>query len=228
MTPASHHGQTTKVRYYQCINCAKNGAALCSVKRVNVDKLHDVVIGEIARCAAHPTRLSLHIQEAVRHLPVSDSLREELSRLARNEREAERKIRANVAAIETAGGEGSGLLALTRRLKELETHKAEIGTRRAEVQKQLMEMSGRRPDAKKISEAWSRFGEIWNVLTEPEREELLPNIADVVIMEAKGKGRIRLILDSALDKLRHFDGFGCGSFRSYEIANRTTNGKFLF
>jgi hypothetical protein len=60
MTPGNHHGLTRSVRYYECIKGCKGGPAVgCPTKRVNAETLTNVVLEEIARAAAHPTRLSV-------------------------------------------------------------------------------------------------------------------------------------------------------------------------
>lgn len=196
MTPASHHGMTTKVRYYECVASRNRGSA-CPVRRVNARVLHGAVLAEIARCGKHPTRLAGFIREAVRLLPAPHELKEEARRLRRNRGIAERNIRKCVSAIETASLRGSGLSALTDRIRELEAHIGHIDAEVARVEKAARDAAGKRPDEKSVAALWADVAALWEVGTETERAEFLALLVERVEFTEKNKGVLHLILQNA-------------------------------
>ncbi len=82
MTTADHIGRRAPVRYYECIQAVKFGAA-CPVKRINADMLHGAVIAEIQRMAAHPWRVRKVLEEVARQLPEASHLEADVALLAK-------------------------------------------------------------------------------------------------------------------------------------------------
>lgn len=195
MTPSWHHGATTVTRYYECVRPAKRGTP-CEIKRVNARTVHEAIVEELARCAKHPTRLTLLLREAIKQLPASDELQNEVKRLHRNKREAERKIRANQAALETAGVKGATLTSLVGRIGELEAHIAEIERELGQLQGQLAESHGTRPDVSSLCSLWGDFTSCWNYFTEEERAEVAGLLVERVEMVTKEKGTLHVFMQS--------------------------------
>ena len=195
MTPSWHHGARSVTRYYECVRPGKRGTP-CEVKRVNARTLHETMVEELARCAKHPTRLTLLLREAIKLLPASDELRDEVKRLHRNKREAERKIRANQAALETAGVKGAMLTSLVGRITELEAHIETIEGQLTQLQAQLSEAHGQRPDVSTLCALWGDFTGCWKYLTEEEKGEVVSLLVERVEMTTKEKGTLHVFMQS--------------------------------
>ena len=195
MTPAGHHGHTQKVRYYEC-SCSRNRGSNCPVRRVNARTLHTIVLTEIERCAQHPTRLAGFIRETARLLPAAHELKDEIRKLRRNRGIAERNIRKCVGAIESASLRGSGLTALTDRISEQERHIVALDTQIAEMEREVSEADGRRPDADYIAGVWGNLMRYWEYGTEEERTEFLARIVEKVEFTAKNEGSLHLVMQT--------------------------------
>ncbi len=220
MTPASHHGRSSRVRYYECIRSAKTGKP-CPVKRVNAETLQTAVLSEIARCGEHPTRLATFIREAAKAMPSTDEAREEIKRLERNKREAEKKIKANQMALEVGSTSGTVLTTLVKRLGELEAHITEIECKRQDLMGQIASFQYRRPDAEEVASLWQHVMDIWEFLSGEERTELIGLLVEEVTMVEKQKAAVRLNLTSGPLQVRHFEPHGCESASKSHIVHLT-------
>ena len=210
MTPTGAHGRSGKLGYYVCV---KGGSLSksdqpCPVRRVNAARLHDAVLGEIARVAEHPTRLALLLREAVKALPSPTGLKDELARDLRNRREADRKIARLVAAI-VAGG-GAGAASITAQIAAQEAVKAEVEKRIADIESRIAASTAQRPDEEALRALWGAFLANWEYLTEGERTELLPLLVERVTMEEKEKGTLHLYLQSPPREGGNSLDLGCG------------------
>gem|GEM_PF-1046576 len=217
MTPAGHHGKTSKVCYYQCCrNNRTTDATKCPVRTVNADALHQVVLGEIARAGQHPTRLQAFITHAVRSLPSSDSLRQKLKMVAKRHSDVETNLRTNQAAMEASQKRGKPFDTFLNRIWELEEELGKLQQERARLEQESVSLSGSRPDANRIASVWSRFMELWQDFTEEERTEVLSLMVEHVVISEKDKesrkvkGTMRLNLTSSLLQVRNFAIHGCG------------------
>jgi hypothetical protein len=173
MTPAAAHGKTGKVHYYQCTKAMKNGSD-CPVKRVNAATLHSAILGEIQRCAEHPSRLIRLYESVAKNLPSPSETREEIKQAKRNQRETDKKIARLVAAIRDGGSSA----ALNKEVRQLEALGAEQDTKIAEGQARLGSLSAPRPDSAALAALWGDFSCRWQQLSLEERTLLLGCLAD--------------------------------------------------
>ena len=188
MTPAEATGRGGRVPYYECIQAAKNGAA-CETKRVNANSLHTAVIGEIVRCAAHPSRLIRLWEDAAKKFPQPTEAREELGRVRRNLRETQKKAGRIVEAIKQAGA----LPALVSEVRQLEELAASQKARITELEESQVCRTMSRPDAAKIAAVWNDLLDLWEDMTDEERTRLLRLVVHRVEVQ-KGKGTTWLCL----------------------------------
>jgi site-specific DNA recombinase len=194
MTPAAFRGRTTIVSYYQCIHGTQYGAD-CPVKRVNAATLHSTILGEVQRCAEHPSRLIRLYESVAKNLPSPSETREEIKQAKRNQRETEKKIERIIEAIKVVGGSN----ALAEELRILEARREEWIKRVEELEAAQVRRTLPRPDAATIAGLWSGFLERWAALSEEERVELLPLVVDRVDFSAKNEGAMRLFLSNVQD-----------------------------
>ena len=190
----------------------------CPIKRVNAQTLQEAVLAEIARCGEHPTRLATFIREAAKAMPSTDESREEIKRLERNKREAEKKFHANQMALEVGSTSGTVLTTLVKRIAELEAHITEIEGKRKDLMGQIESFRHRRPEADQVAGQWQHVLEIWEFLSGEERTELIGLLVEEVTMVEKEKAAVRLNLTSGLLQVRNFEPNGCGGkTRTYDL-----------
>ncbi len=188
MTPSEATGRGGRVPYYECIQAQKNGQS-CPTKRVNANALHCAVIGEIVQCAAHPTRLIRHWEEAARKIPQPIEAREELGRVRRNLRETQKKQGRIVEAIKQAGA----LPALVSEVRQLEDLATSQSAKILELENSQVCRTMSRPDAAKIAALWNDLLDLWEDMTDEERTRLLRLVVHRVEVQ-KGKGTTWLCL----------------------------------
>jgi site-specific DNA recombinase len=199
MTPSDHHGASRPVRYYECVRGHKAAhRADCPARRVNAETLHEVVLAEFQRLVAHPTRLDTLIRDAARALPSPKALQDELKRLQHNRREADRKLKNNILAIEAGGNRDVMRTALAERIADLQAQKESILAQIDTLTTRLREINGRRPDAAGVLDLLSRFGELWEYADADIRSRILANVVKKVEMADKQKGTLHLFLQSPL------------------------------
>lgn len=184
LTPASHHGARSFVKYYECQSSTRR-IKPCPVKRVNADSLHKSVLEEIRRGAEHPTRLNELIREAVKELPVPQKMEAEHAALAKRAREADKKIK-NLMGVMEAGG--AGVRSLIARLQELEAERAALTDEQRRLEGRQRETRLARPDAAQVQALWGKFLKLWEKATEEERCQLLPLLVERVEMTEKERG----------------------------------------
>ena len=188
MTPASHHGMTAKVRYYECLCSMKKLTQDCPSKRVNAAALHSAVLSEIARCGEHPTRLQGFLKDAANRLPDLTDTTKELAETQRQKREVEKRIAQLAEAIETGGA----LRSLVERLSALEVERVSLESKILQMETIQAERAGSRPDAKQIADVLGRFMELWEKLTEEECEKVMSLLVERVEITGKSEGTCRI------------------------------------
>ncbi len=199
MTPANHHGRTAPVRYYECINNTKHKKP-CPVKRINAHALHNEVIEQIRRAAAHPTRLAELIREAVKMVPPEDTLTSQILAVAKRAKDVEKRTKAVLTAIEAGG---AGLRALLTRLEELQEQQQALQAEQYELAARRGESHIVRPDKEYVQATWSRFIELWEDADDQERHTLMPLLVERVDMTEKERGTCRLSFVPADPRLLH-------------------------
>ena len=215
MTPASHHGNSTRVGYYQCTRGCTAGAA-CPVKRINANTLHELVLKEIERAAKHPTRMTGMVREAMKAIPSQTEEAAELARVQRNIREAEKKIARFVGAIRE--GKGGAIDVLTSEIERQREHQKQLEEKASELEHRLSQQPVR-PDTAGLCDLWGTLTDGWSDMTEEERTQFLGLIVDSVSLEEKNKGTLRLLLCSPetlerpLDRLEFQPYMGAGTSR---------------
>ena len=197
MTPANHHGSTSKVRYYECTSNTK-WKRVCPVKRVNALQLHAAVLDHIRRAALHPTRMAEIIREAVKIVPVSDSLDNELSAVNRRLKDVEKSTKSIMTAIESGG---AGLRVLLTRLAELQSQQGKLQAEQYQIKVRMEEGKLSRPNAEAVQATWARFMEVWEKASEEDRNKLLPLLVERVDMTEKERGTCRLVFEPAYSAL---------------------------
>ncbi len=187
-TPASHHGQNAKIHYYECLSALKKRTVDCPSRRVNAKALHLAVLAEVTRCAKHPTRIAACLREAVKQLPDVSQNRQQRDSLTRRLREVDQRI----GKLNTAIEEGGPMRSLLQRLKELEADRLNVEAERNRVLTQIAENTKQRPDVEAIHGYWKNFAELWEFLTESEREQAMQALIEQVDIHSNEKGTCKI------------------------------------
>ncbi len=195
MTPSYAGGKDKLTPYYTCTSggFASKGKAECPIKRVNAGRLHTGVLEEIARVAAHPTRLDGFLREAVRLLPDASGLKNEAEKIKRRQKEAQAQIDRFLDILAKSKMDSPSVMA---RIKTLENELEATTVALADVQARVIASTARRPDTNALQALWSEFGENWAYLSDAERTEMLTLLVSRVEIEAKEKGTLHLFLQS--------------------------------
>ncbi|WP_369016104.1 recombinase family protein [Armatimonas sp.] len=197
MTPAGHHGHTTKVGYYECLKPRRTGTK-CPISRVNATSIHTVVTDEIVRLAEHPTRFDRLWRDLIRVMPQTSDLSEEVAKARRNRRETEKKITRLVESLK-AGIPADLLANEFASLRELAASQEEqIKT----LEARLAMGQPKRPNAEVLQELWGEFRENFEFLTEQEKSELLGLLIGPVTLTGRSvegiSAEIELVLSDEL------------------------------
>ncbi len=192
LTPAGHHGSKSFVKYYECLSNTRR-LKPCSVKRVNADSLHQVVLEEIRRGADHPTRTAELIREAVKQVPTAEKSDDQLTAIARRLRDTDKRIK-NLMSVMEAGG--AGVRSLISRLQELEEDRARLLEEQRRLEAEKAETRLDRPDAGQVQALWGRFLQLWEKATDEERTKLMPLIVERVVMTEKERGICDLLFSA--------------------------------
>ena len=209
MTPAAATGRKGPVSYYACVNGIKRGIENCPVKRINAEALHEVVLAEIERCAAHPSRIQLLCRAAAQLLPAPEDLREQRRRLRTKLNQKEREMESVTVAIGHAPV--AALKALTNRLGELGIQKERLERELRDTESSLETALRQRPNAEQVAGIWGKVLELWRKATGEERQEILSLLVDRVSLKGRNsegdkkiEGELRLILATPLRQVREF------------------------
>lgn len=199
MTPAGHHGQETKVGYYECLRPRRTGTK-CPIARVNATSLHSVVTDEIARLSEHPTRFDRLWRDAIRFMPAPTDISEELAKAKRNRRETQKKITRLVESLK-AGIPADILASEIASLRDLAASQDE----QIKIQTSRLAMGQpKRPDVELLQNLWAEFRENYEYLTDSEKSQLLGLVVGpVTLTERTAEGisaEIELILSDELSE----------------------------
>ncbi len=183
MTPVVRYGRTGSVFYYECVKHGKK-QTMCPIKRVNAITLHEAVLGEIQRAAAHPTYMTGVIREVVKALPTEKQLPADIVAMQRQLRELDKGIGNILTAIE----QGVSPLTLSERLKHLEAQRATVSRKAQELEGKIAASRRPRPTPEFVCAQWGRLGQLWAAATEVERQGIMQGAVRGVTMTDKEKG----------------------------------------
>ncbi len=175
------------VRYYECLNDKKRKSK-CPVGRINAEALHDAVLHEIERAAAHQTVMHRFIAESGGWQNPAVRQKAELKQLELKRKALQKQIDNLINAIAETGVVASLVLSLKQREEDM----AKLVDVIEQLEKEIRETTIRRPTASEVQEFWSHFTELWSIASEGEKQELLRCIVQEVVVHAKEKVGLKL------------------------------------
>ncbi len=189
-TQAAHKGRSKRIHYYVCRQANKrNGRGMtCPVVRVNAEHLHTTVLGCLRRASSHHTVMHNLIAESGGWGGAEEALKALRGQMGKQKQALEMRIGNYIKAI----GEGRDSPALMAALDKAEAERAALIEQMADADNQIAAATVKRPLAGRVQEAWGRLLEVWDVLDESERAELLGAVVQRV--EATDKESVMLDL----------------------------------
>ena len=181
-TYAGANGRKGKVHYYVCQSVNRQGrASVCPVRRVGADRLHLSVLHRLRHLAGHPTALHRIIAEGGGWGTAGDSQKALRGQLAKRKQYLDMQAGNYLKAI----GEGRGGAYLLDALDKVQAQQNDVAVQLADAERAVEAATVHRPTAARLAVAWARLIDVWEVLTEEERAEVLSSVVQRV--EVTGK-----------------------------------------
>ncbi len=178
-TQVSHHGNTTRVHYYVCQKT--NRREKCPIGRVNADRVHATVLHYMIHAASHRTVMHGLIAQSGGWGGAGDAQKALRGQLGKQKQALEMRLANYIKAI--GGGRDSPTLMAA--LAKAEVERQAVSLQIAEADSEVARATIVRPTAGQVQEAWQRMAEVWKVLMEEERADLLGSFVQSVEMTEK-------------------------------------------
>ncbi len=186
-TQASHHGRTKRVHYYVCQK--GNRREKCPVVRVNADRLHATVLHYMVHAASHRTVMHGLIAQSGGWGNAEEAQKALRGQLGKQKQALEMRINNYIKAI----GDGRDSPTLMSALDKAEAEREAVCLQMDEADREIAAATIMRPTAAQVQEAWGRIGEVWGVLTEEERTDLLGSFVQSVEVTEKESVSLELL-----------------------------------
>jgi site-specific DNA recombinase len=171
-------------RYYTCLSARQRGTSACSVRSVPAEALESFVVDRIRELAVRPSVLADTIAAvAAEQEAANPALDVERKQLEGERAKVAAESRALVMRLAEASGPAAG--AITERLGELETRRAEVEARLSDLATAAAEAHTRRITSGEIAEALKGFDEVWDALTMNERIRVAALIVERVDFDGR-------------------------------------------
>lgn len=178
-TQASHHGKTTRVHYYVCQKA--NRREQCPIVRVNAKRLHATVLHYLAYTSSHRTVMHSLIAQSGGWGNADDAQKALRGQLGKQKQAVEMRITNYINMI----GVGRGSAALMGALEKAEAEKEAVCLQMDQADREIIAATIKRPTAEQVQAAWGYVGEVWEVLTEEERTDLLGSFVQAIELTEK-------------------------------------------
>ena len=190
-TQAGFHGRTKKVHYYVCqkANRRDKSQAPCPVGRMNSDRLHYTILNYMEHAASHQTVMHRLIGQSGGWGSADETQKAMRGQLGKQKQALEMRIANYIKAI----GDGRMSGALLSALDKAEAEKETVCQQIAAADQGIAAATIQRPTASQVQEAWGRVVEVWDVLLEEERAELMGCFVRSVEMTEKETVTIELL-----------------------------------
>ena len=218
-TYAGATGRKAKVFYYVCQSVNRDGkASACPIRRMAAPRLHLSVLHRLHYVSTHQTALHGLIAQSGGWGTAGDSLKAQRGQMGKQRQLWEMKRRKYEVAI----GEGRALATLLPALEKAEAQLASLTAQMRCVDAQVAAQTTYRPTAERLALGWGRLFDVWAVLTEEERAELLEAIVERVKMGDKEKAAVDFVpfgmnTTTALSLILAENLGGSGGYNTYHI-----------
>ena len=170
------HAPTSKggklYRYYRCQSAIRKGAAACSTKPLNAEKVERVVVDQIRRIGADHALQRATFEQAIAQVGAERrGLRAEAKRLERDLDAARADVERLVATLSRTTGPAAD--AVRAELERAQATVATLDARFAEVRARETSLAAMHVDEADVARALHDFDELWSVLLTPEKERVL-------------------------------------------------------
>ena len=156
---------------------------------MNADRVHATVLHFMAYAAQHRTVMHTLIGQSGGWGSADEAQKALRGQLGKQKQAVEMRIANYIKAI----GDGRMSDALLSALDKAEVEKAEVVQQIEVTDKEISAATMQRPTAALVQEGWGRVGEVWKVLTEAERADLLGSFVQTVEMTEKKSVTLELL-----------------------------------
>jgi site-specific DNA recombinase len=176
------------VRYYECLSHAKRKSK-CPVQRINAEALHASVLNEIQRATRHHTVMHQLIAESGGWASASQEKTSLRGQLSKRKQYLDMQAGNYLKAV----GEGRGGQYLFDALDKVEQEQQRVLFQLSQVEDEIAAVTVIRPTAQQVQEVWASLLELWDDVTELERQELLSGMITRVNVTQKNRVSMELI-----------------------------------
>ena len=177
----------TRSHYYGCLDSNKHKTD-CPVKRINADALHHTILSLIERAAKHHTFMHKIIAESGGWGSATDIQRATRGQLAKKLQ----FVNVQINNMTDALGVGRATELIFNRLESLQAERRKITEELERMDKEIAKATVKRPTAEQVCMAWGRIVDLWEVLTEEERQEVLGGLVQEIVVTQKDRVHLRL------------------------------------
>ena len=176
-----------RTHYYGCLD-ANKGKSDCPVKRINADALHFTILSLVERAAKHHTFMHRIIGESGGWGSATDNQRAMRGQLAKKLQFVGVQIKNMTNAL--ADGRATDLI--FNRLEALQVEHKQVSEELRRMETEIARATVRRPTAEQVCGAWGQIIDLWDVLTEEERKEVMSGLVQEVAVTQKDRVHLRL------------------------------------
>jgi site-specific DNA recombinase len=170
-------------RYYVCVKAHQRGWAQCETRSVSAPALENAVVEQLRGIGRNPTVL----REVVRKL--AEHRHKESAEISGEKTDIEKELRIVAQemkeTVSLAGSAGSSGDIATARLAELQDRVSRLGSRLADLRRQLAAIEAEGVDATDLEAALHDFDPLWDQLSTWEQERFIRTLVEHVRYDGK-------------------------------------------
>ncbi len=185
-TQFSSNGNS-RSHYYGCLQSNKKKTE-CPVKSISAEALHHTILSLVERAAKHYTFMHKIIGESGGWGSALDTQRATRGQLAKKLQ----FINVQITNLTNALGEGRATELIFNRLEMLQAERHQITKELKQMETQITKATVKRPTAEQVCSAWGQITDLWGVLTESERKEVLGGLVQEIVVIQKDRVHLRL------------------------------------
>ncbi len=174
-----------RIHYYVCSKANKKKSE-CPVVRINAEALHYTVLHEIEHAAKHHTVMHKLISQSGGWGNADDTQKAIRGQLAKKKQ----FVALQISNINNAIAQGGNFRSLLVTLERLEREQEDACGQLRSIEAEIAAATIKRPTAKQVQEAWGEVIDVWEDMTEEDRQDALGGL--LASVEVKEKDRVFL------------------------------------
>jgi site-specific DNA recombinase len=165
MSPSSPGGKKAEFKYYRCARAGKK-MTRCQPSHINADMLHEALLSEMSQEARDG-----NLATVLERVPDGMSEDRDMLLVSKSALEARvRELRHDITNLNDGIRRGFGSVSTARELRAAERDHEEASESLRRVEEALANSNDGMPDLAAVEEAWARLDEVWEELSDDERQ----------------------------------------------------------